>query len=214
MADKGSPSDPEAMWISARPTTRFTPSFLSPVLLCPRPALHPSPASSQTAESCKLWGPCVNQLSSAHESSSWDLSGHGLPWGARLSAIPQKDLNYRVITLEIWLAKPGPSEKAPYVRTEADACIFPAASSLCLPTHPGVSHQPSLSLDGLHCTSTPPQRSRPSTACIGGSSKKVADFQPRASYTSESLITRNPKHLEKHSASCEPQRSWPLPGQA
>lgn len=159
MADKGSPSDPEAMWISARPTTHFTPSFLSPVLLCPRPALHPSPASSQTAESCKLWGPCVNQLSSAHESSSWDLSGHGLPWGARLSAIPQKDLNYRVITLEIWLAKPGPSEKAPYVRTEADACSLVSVSpnapwglapALLKPGWPALHKHPSPEVPPLH----------------------------------------------------------------
>lgn len=156
----------------------------------------------------------MDRLFSAGESSSWDLPGCGLPRGARLSALPQKDLNYHLITLEVWSAKPGPSEKAPYVRTEANPCIFPAASSLSLPTHPGVSRQPSLGLDGLHGTSTPPQRSRPSTACVADSPKKVADFQPAASYTSESLKTRNPRHLEKHSASCEPQGSCPLPGKA
>lgn len=212
MPDKGPPSDPEARDLCQTHHTPHPPiSFSSPPLHTP--VLHPSPASSQTAESCKLWGLCVDQLFSAHESSSWDLPGCGLPRGARLSALLQKDLSYHVVALEVWSAKPGPSEKAPYARTEANPCIFPAASSLCLPTHPGVSRQPSLSLDGLHYTSTPPQRSRPPTACVAGSHKKMADFKPTASYTSENLITRNPRHLEKCSASCEPQGSCPLPGQ-
>lgn len=135
------------------------PPFLSPLLLCPHPSLHPSPTSSQTAESCKLWGLCVDQLFSTGESSSWDLPDCGLPRGARLSALPQKNLNYH-ITLEVWSAKPDPSEKALYVRTEVHLpCSLISVSpntpwglspALLTPGLPALHKHPSPEVPPLH----------------------------------------------------------------